>query len=102
MSLAEILPHLKKVKKTGKNNYLACCPAHNDKSPSMTLMESDGKVVVRCHAECSFESIVNALGLGWEPWFPPKQAGDFSPPIRRPFPAGDVLEAVAFEMKVVT
>jgi hypothetical protein len=100
--IEDILPHLQKVRRTGKNNWLACCPAHDDKSPSMTIHQADnGKVVVRCHAECSFESIVGAVGLGWDPWFPPKQAEDRSPAIRRPFPAGDVLEALSFEATVV-
>lgn len=96
--IEDILSRLEKVKRTGRNNWLACCPAHDDRSPSLTIHASDtGKVVVKCFAECSFESIVNAVGLGWEPWYPPKQDGDFSPAIRRPFPAADVLEAVANE-----
>lgn len=99
----EILSRLEKIKRTGRGNWLACCPAHDDRSPSLTIHESEtGKIVVRCHAECSFEEIVNAVGLGWEPWFPPKQDGDFSSAIRRPFPAGDVLEALAAEAMIVT
>lgn len=61
----------------------------------------DGRILVKCFAGCSFEEIVNSLGGDWEPWFPPKQAEDFKPPIRRPFPAADVLEALAFECLVV-
>lgn len=102
MSIEDILARLEKVKRTGPNNWLACCPAHEDRNPSLTLHASDtGLVVVRCHAECSFESIVNAVGLGWEPWFPPKQQGDYSPPIKRPFPAADVLAALADEAEVL-
>ena len=98
MSIEDILSRLEKVKRTGRNNWLACCPAHEDRSPSMTLHASDtGKIVVRCFAGCSFEEIVGAVGLGWEPWFPPKQECDFAPAIRRPFPAADVLEAVSSE-----
>lgn len=100
--IEDILPRLEKVRRTGPNNWIACCPAHEDRSPSMTIMQSDtGKVVVRCFAECSFEEIVGAVGLGLEPWFPPKQKDDFSPAIRRPFPAADVLEALSFETMVV-
>jgi hypothetical protein len=98
----DILAKLERVKRTGPNNWLARCPAHEDKSPSLTLLANpDGRVVVKCFAECSFEEIVGALGLGWEPWFPPKQEGDFSPPIKRPFPAADVLEALADEADVL-
>jgi hypothetical protein len=100
--IEDILPRLEKVKKTGRGNWLACCPSHDDKSPSMTLHEApDGRVLVRCWAGCSFEEIVGAVGLGWEPWFPPKLEQDHVPAVRRPYPAGDVLEALAFEATVV-
>ncbi len=101
--IEDILPRLEKVKKTGPNSWLACCPAHEDRSPSMTIAEgSEGRVVVRCFAECSIEEIVGAVGLGWEPWFPPKPiADDYAPPVRRPFPAAAVLEALHAESMVV-
>jgi hypothetical protein len=101
--IEDILSRLDKVKRTGANNWMACCPAHDDRSPSLTITSSDeGKVAVKCFAECSFESIVEAVGLGYEAWFPPKPIElDRSPAIRRPFPAGDVLESLAFESTVV-
>jgi hypothetical protein len=98
----EILSRLSKVKRSGKGNWLACCPAHEDKNPSMTLHAADdGRILVKCWAGCSFEEIVGAVGLGWEPWFPPKTEQDRVAAVRRPFPAGDVLEALAFEAMVV-
>jgi hypothetical protein len=99
--IEDILSRLQKVRKTGANNWLACCPAHEDTSPSMTIHAADdGRILVKCFAECSFEEIVGAVGLGWEPWFPPKPKSDFVPAVRRPFPAGDVLEALWFETLV--
>lgn len=101
--IEEILSRLDKVKRSGPNNWMACCPAHDDRSPSMTIHAADdGRIAVFCHAGCSFEEIKDAVGLGWEPWFPPKQAEDRAPLIRRPFPAGDVLEALAAEVQIVT
>lgn len=98
----DILPRLEKVKRTGRGNWLACCPAHEDRSPSMTIHAADdGRILVKCFAGCTFEEIAGAVGMGWEPWFPPKQADDFKPPIRRPFPAGDVLEALNAEALLV-
>jgi hypothetical protein len=97
----DILSRLEKVKRTGPGNWLACCPAHADKHPSLTLREErDGRVLATCFAGCSFEEIANSTGLGWEPWFPPKPI-DYAPPVRRPYPAGDVLEAMQFEFLVV-
>ena len=100
--IEDILSRLEKVRRTGRGNWLACCPAHEDRSPSMTIHQADdGRILVKCFAGCSFEDIAGAVGMGWEPWFPPKQAEDFKPPIRRPFPAADVLEALSFECMVV-
>lgn len=102
--IEDIVSRLSKVKKTGPNNWLACCPAHDDRSPSMTLHAADdGRILVHCHSGCSFSEIVEAVGLGWEPWFPPKPVeSDSLPRIRRPYPAGDVLEALATETLIVT
>lgn len=98
----DILAKLDKVRRTGAHNWIACCPAHDDKSPSMTLHAvDDGRILVKCFSGCSFEEIVNAVGLGWDPWFPPKPRTDFVVPIRRPFPAADVLESVAEETMIV-
>lgn len=45
--LSDILPHLDKVKKIG-DRYVACCPVHNDRNPSMTITEQDGRVLMHC------------------------------------------------------
>ena len=45
--LEEILNHLDKVKKT-PSGYIACCPVHDDKNPSMSVTEKDGVVLMHC------------------------------------------------------
>lgn len=45
--LEEILNHLDKVKKT-PSGYVACCPVHDDKNPSMSVTEKDGVVLMHC------------------------------------------------------
>ncbi len=43
---------------------MATCPVHDDSKPSMSVTESDdGKALLYCHAGCSIEAIVEALGL---------------------------------------
>jgi hypothetical protein len=47
---------------------MACCPAHDDRNPSLSIREADGKVLVRCHAGCPQQAVIDALkarGL-WE------------------------------------
>jgi archaellum biogenesis ATPase FlaH len=55
-----VLPNLRKVKKT-RNGWSACCPAHDDRNPSLSVNEDEGKVLMYCHAGCSFVQIVQAL-----------------------------------------
>lgn len=62
MHIEEILPKLKKVTKSG-GQYKACCPAHDDKDPSLSIAEKDGNILLKCHAECSTEEICSALGI---------------------------------------
>jgi hypothetical protein len=40
------------------------CPAHDDRSPSLTIgIGDDGRVLLTCHTGCSLGEIVEALGL---------------------------------------
>ena len=59
------LSRLQKVKKTGKNSWVACCPAHLDNNPSMSVsVGDDGRVLAHCFSqECSFSDIIAAVGL---------------------------------------
>ena len=54
---------LEKVRRTGEGKYLACCPAHDDKNPSLAVKYIDGKILAHCFAGCSVHEVVGALGL---------------------------------------
>ena len=53
---------LEKVKITS-NGIEALCPAHDDKSPSLTASHTPEKILFKCQAGCSFENIISALGM---------------------------------------
>jgi hypothetical protein len=40
---------------------MARCPAHEDGSPSLSLTERDGRVLVHCHAGCEQTAVIDAL-----------------------------------------
>src|SRR5690606_23061184 len=57
----------------GKNRYIACCPAHDDRSPSLSIAEAqDGRVLLHCVAGCPALSIVEAIGCSLSDLFPPE------------------------------
>lgn len=98
-----LLSRLEGVKRTGNGTWLAKCPAHPDKSPSLSLRDTDEKVLIHCHAGCSVHEVVAAVGQELSDLFPPRPADPayIGKPERRPFPAADILRAVGFEALVV-
>lgn len=99
MSIDNILSRLHKVKRTGEGRWLAICPAHDDRSASLSLRHNDGKTLIHCFAGCSVHEVVSAIGLEISDLFPPRDS--YGKPERNPFPAADVLRALAFEAIVV-
>lgn len=96
-----LLASLNKVRRTGDGRWIACCPAHQDKSPSMSIREvDDGRVLVHCFAGCSVEEILGAVGLSFDALFPEKVIEN-AKPLRRPFAAADVLECIQRELFIV-
>lgn len=69
--LQNILNRLQKVKKSG-DGYTALCPAHSDNNPSLSIKLEKELILVHCHAGCSFEEIVAAMGLSKSDFFVPK------------------------------
>lgn len=65
MTLDELLDQLERVRKRG-NEYTARCPAHTDKEPSLSITEGDDRLLVHCHAGCSQDDVLDALGLSWK------------------------------------
>lgn len=72
MSLERLLGSLKKLKKTGPDKWIACCPAHDDRSPSLAIKDDSGTVLVHCFGGCPLEDVLGAVGLGPADLFPPK------------------------------
>lgn len=58
----------------------ARCPAHPDTNPSLSYSEADnGNALIHCHAGCTPDSILTALGLTPTDLFPPKTGNGHQP-----------------------
>lgn len=62
MQANEVLDLLEK-KSTGRNTWTAKCPAHEDKVDSLSVALSCEKLLIHCHAGCSYEEVCGALGI---------------------------------------
>jgi putative DNA primase/helicase len=43
------------------DQFSACCPAHDDRRPSLSVAQRDGRLLIYCHRGCNFWAIVEAL-----------------------------------------
>jgi AAA domain len=70
-------------KRSGKG-WIAKCPVHEDHKPSLSLDEgADGRALLKCHAGCSTDDVIAALGLTRRDLFPAtsqRQSGNGATP----------------------
>lgn len=70
-ALGRMLERLDKVS-TVAGGFRACCPAHDDQHPSLSIREGDdGRILLHCWAGCKTADVLAALGLSWADLFPP-------------------------------
>jgi 5S rRNA maturation endonuclease (ribonuclease M5) len=61
----EILTRLEGVRPTGKDQWQAKCPGHDDNKASLSVKRGDdGRVLLNCFAGCDIKTICGALGIG--------------------------------------
>lgn len=89
-----LLSRLERVRQTAPNRWVMPCPAHQDRSPSLSVRETpEGTVLLRCFAGCDTQSVLDAVGLTFADLFP--DSGDQRPhrvpPGPARIPASDLL-----------
>lgn len=67
----------------GNSQYQACCPAHDDRNPSLSIKrDADGKLLVCCHARCTTAAVVEQLGFTVRDLFPARHYNELGPTYR--------------------
>jgi hypothetical protein len=98
MTAHDLLNRLEGVRQRTSESWSAKCPAHNDRTPSLSIRETAaGVVLVHCFAGCSVAEILGAAGLSAESLFPEKSEGGRPLERRRLISAPQALECLAFE-----
>jgi CHC2 zinc finger len=108
LNVDELLQRLTKVKKAGQGKWVACCPAHEDRSPSLAIKEADGVILLHCFAGCTPDDICGAVGVEMKDLFPPTDKREWvgtEKPVKfgggLKFSALDALRCLAGEASVV-
>lgn len=71
MTAETLLSRLENVSRTGQGKWIARCPSHEDRSPSLGIKETDdGTVLLHCFAECGVNEILGAVGMDATDLFP--------------------------------
>lgn len=63
--------------KVTASGWQACCPAHNDSHPSLSIDPAEDRVLLYCHAGCALEAICAALMIDVVDLFCGEKKGKF-------------------------
>ena len=66
----DLLSRLDKVNEKGDRAWMARCPAHDDKTPSLSIAEENGLIRMKCFTGCDTKAILDTIGLRWGDLFP--------------------------------
>lgn len=101
VSVDALLVKLDRVRETGQGRWVARCPAHEDKRPSLSIRElPDGRILLNDFGGCGIEEVLAALSLEFSDLYP-ERAIEHAPRECRPFNAHDVLACIASEALLV-
>ena len=103
MNLDALLARLDGLRETGANRWIARCPSHDDRSPSLSIRDADsGRILLHCFAGCETEDVLASVGLSFADVMPEPIRGQHSfKPQRQRFDARAALECVYHESLVV-
>ena len=104
MTASKLIDRLDGVRATGPGRWIAKCPAHEDRSPSLSIRQADdGKVLLHCFGNaCGAADVVAAVGLEFADLFPPRDPSRHSYARNRSsMPAADALAAIDHEAAIV-
>jgi hypothetical protein len=106
MSAATLLDRLERVRQTGPGRWVARCPSHADRSPSLSIRElDDDRLLLHCFAGCGTDEVLAALGLQFRDLYPKRLPGVGEarsyPQSHSRIPPRDLLEVVSEDITVV-
>lgn len=85
----------------GRGRWIGRCPAHEDRSPSLSITLKEDRILLYCFAGCETERVLDSLGLEWGDLFlgdlPPRPIVRWTPQPLRPEGKPDEVRRTAME-----
>jgi hypothetical protein len=102
MGVDFLLSRLKNVRRTGAGRWVARCPAHDDRHPSLSVrLTEDGRILLHCFAACATADVLAAVQMDFRDLFPERSLAHRIKSERRPWHAADVLACIKHETTIV-
>lgn len=102
MPIETFLNRLHKVKSKGKNKWVALCPCHSEKTPSLAITDDNGVVLMHCFGcGASAPAVAEALGVDIMEIFPDSGNVAYEKQDRKLFSINQVAEALTMESTVL-
>lgn len=101
VNAATLIGRLEGARQTAPDRWIARCPAHADRAPSLSIRElSDGRTLLHCHAGCGAAEVLGAVGLTLADLFPERLPEHSYRRSHATIPAGDLLMILDHEITV--
>lgn len=102
MGIEVLLSRLHGIRSSGAGRWNARCPAHADRSPSLSLRLTEGGVILlKCFAGCDTEAVLGAVGLEFHDLYPEPLTREYLPRLHAPFSPLDALKCLVAESALV-
>ncbi|MEB2352838.1 MAG: hypothetical protein OZ924_15675 [Burkholderiaceae bacterium] len=76
MSAEALLARLDCVRRVGHGKWVARCPAHADRGPSLSVAEAGERTLVHCFSGCPPLAVLDAVELDFAALFPERDRDD--------------------------
>jgi hypothetical protein len=97
MTVDDLVARLEGVRQTAPDRWVARCPAHEDRAPSLSIrVTADGVILVHDFAGCTALDVCVAIGVEYADLFPDRRIRRVEPGRVR-IPAAERLELLAHE-----
>jgi len=105
MTGVEFVERLQGVRERGPGKWSARCPAHEDRAPSLSILETEDRTLVHCFAGCDASAICTAIGIELRDLFRDDRRrrrwhDEVQDEMRRRISAREILDALGNEIAV--
>ncbi len=97
----KLLSRLEDVRENSPGRWMAKCPGHDDRSPSLSIRETDdGRILMHDFAGCDAQSVLAAIGLTFSDLYD-RPLSHHAQPTRNRIPARDLIGMIDHEALIV-